>query len=69
MKKEISTSTAAVVYKIHIHTPHQHIAKLFINNVPEEVTKVRIRRNDNFLWIYLWGIWNTVGEPLYSKRY
>lgn len=41
--KNKKTSTAAVVYKIHIHTPHQHIAKLFVTNVPEEASKAELK--------------------------
>ena len=42
MKKEKST-IAAVVFHVHINTPHRHIAKLFIKNVPEHVTKSEIK--------------------------
>ena len=33
----------AVVHLIHIRTPHRHIAKLFIDNVPEDVTAKQLR--------------------------
>lgn len=33
----------AVVHLIHVRTPHQHIAKLFIKNVPEDVSAKQLR--------------------------
>lgn len=33
----------AVVHLIHVRTPHQHIAKLFIEDVPEEIDAKQIR--------------------------
>jgi len=31
----------AVVYLIHVRTPHQHIAKLFIKNVPKDFSGIK----------------------------
>ncbi len=33
----------AVVHLIHVRTPHRHIAKLFIDNVPDDVTAKQLR--------------------------
>lgn len=34
----MKTKTGAVVHLIHVTTPHQHIAKLFITGIPEDLT-------------------------------
>ena len=33
----------AVIHLIHVHTPRRHIPKLFIEDVPDEVTKEELR--------------------------
>jgi len=39
-------STWAVIHHIHVSTPHQHIPKLFIEDVPEEIEQ-EIKKEDD----------------------
>lgn len=39
----MKTKTIAVVFHVHVNTPHQHIPKLFIKNVPEDFNKVELK--------------------------
>jgi hypothetical protein len=42
-EKENQMNAYAVVHLIHVGAPHQHIAKLFVTDVPDGVTKADVR--------------------------